>query len=313
MKQLLPMLVLCLGVSGLRAQQTDSPVYYFNPDWSPDGSTLVFESTREGQFAIYTINVDGSDSQKLTDGSANDEQPEWSPDGRQIVFISDRDGYLQLYIMNTDGSGQRRLTNVDDVDYSPSWSPTGDLVTFQSRPERRGDVHDIYVIRTDGTGRTRLTDRQTNDMGPRWSPDGQQILHVRVAPAGLPKNVGEMSGKEIQQVMAKVRNTSEIFVMNKDGSGARNLTHNDVRDWRPRWSWDGSTIYFKSNRNNGPGIFAMNADGSGVHWIADGNIVDEPNISPDGNYFAYSKQVDGKWGLYLYHTGTGTERLVIGG
>src|SRR6185369_10067812 len=99
MKHLL--LMFTFLITGIAQTQTPEPVYYFNPDWSPDGSRILFESTRDGKSAIYTIRPDGSDLKKLTDGQANDGQAQWSPDGRQIVFISDQDGHL-LYLMNSD-------------------------------------------------------------------------------------------------------------------------------------------------------------------------------------------------------------------
>ncbi|HKZ02873.1 MAG TPA: DPP IV N-terminal domain-containing protein [Pyrinomonadaceae bacterium] len=215
MKYLWPML--CILIAAAANAQSQGPAYYYNPDWSPDGSKIVFESTRDGKFAIYTIQVDGSGLRKLTSGEANNEQPRWSPEGRQIVFISDRDGHLQLYMMNADGSQQRRLTNTADLDYQPDFSPKGDYVAFQSRTERASVVHDIYVIRTDGTGKTRLTDQRADYSGPRWSPDGKKILFERSAI--IKKYYREMSKGERDQMSA----SKEIFVMNKDGSNLRQI------------------------------------------------------------------------------------------
>jgi dipeptidyl aminopeptidase/acylaminoacyl peptidase len=94
------LLILSLLITGIAFGQTPEtkPVYYFNPDWSPDGSKILFESTRDGEFALYTVKPDGSGLQKLTNGEANDAQARWSRDGRQIVFISNRDGRDQLYL-----------------------------------------------------------------------------------------------------------------------------------------------------------------------------------------------------------------------
>jgi Tol biopolymer transport system component len=56
----------------------------------------------------------------------------------------------------------------------------------------------------------------------------------------------------------------------------------------------------------------MKADGSKPQKIADGSIVTDPNISPSGKYFVYTKEVDGKSGVYLYNIESKTERLLIG-
>lgn len=311
MKAFLVLLLLLAGPHAARvavvAQEKKAPVYYFNPDWSPDGSKIVFESTKDGNYAIYVVQADGSGLRKLTSGEANDEQPRWSPDGKQIVFISQRDKHLQLYIMDADGSRQRRLTNVEDIDYQPMFSPRGDQVVFISRPEPAGMIHAIYTVRPDGTGRTLLSDQSANDADPHWSPNGKQILFVR-SPI-IKKYYREMSKEDL----ARMRNSMEVFVMNRDGSNLKNLTNNTSRDCCAYWSRDGKTIYFLSERDGSPQIYAMKADRSKARKVADGHVVTAPNISPDGKKFVYTKEVNGKWGLYLYDLGSGKERLLIGG
>lgn len=112
--------------------QTGKPVNYHNPSWSPDGKQIVFESDRDGKFAVYTINTDGSQLTKLTNGAANDEQPRWSKDGRKIVYISDRDGAFHIYLMQRDGSGQMRVSNSSRAEFIPDLSPNGEQVVFVS-------------------------------------------------------------------------------------------------------------------------------------------------------------------------------------
>ncbi|HKQ53749.1 MAG TPA: DPP IV N-terminal domain-containing protein, partial [Pyrinomonadaceae bacterium] len=150
---------LLLLVAGLvLAQEKPAPAHYYNPDWSPDGKEIAFESTRDGKSAIYVVRADGAGLRKLTSGEVNDEQPRWSPDGKRLVFISQRDKHLQLYVMDADGSNQRRLTNVEEIDYQPMFSPRGDWVVFISRREQASVVHALYTVRADGTGRQLLGD-----------------------------------------------------------------------------------------------------------------------------------------------------------
>ena len=313
-KLLLVISIFVAGVVNAQVQET-KPIYYFNPNWSADGKQIVFESTKDGKFAIYTIQTDGTNLRKLTNGEFNDEQPRWSPNGKEVVFISDRDGHLQLYLMNADGSNQRRQTNAPDLDYLPDFSPDGKWVTFMSRKKRTGTIHDIYVIRTDGTERTRLTDEATNEMSPRWSPNGKEILFTRTdsIPKDVEDNFAKMSREERLKAIAKRNSSAEIFVMKKDGSNVHRLTNNDVSDDNPAWSKDGKTIYFVSERDGSRNIYAMKSDGSKVRKIADGSIVTSPNISRDGKSFAYTKEVEKKWGLYIFDIKSGNERLLIGG
>ncbi len=308
MKHLWAILLLLVGsLSCVAQEQKARPVYYFNPDWSPGDKRIVFESTKDGKFAIYTIKSDGSDLKKLTSGEANDEQPRWSPDGKQIVFISDRDDHLQLYLMNADGSNQRRLTNSPDIDYLPDFSPDGKRVVFMSRKERASAIHDIFAIRIDGTERTRLTDAATNEMSPLWSPDGKRILFERNI---VPKpTYREMSRDEV----LGMRRSQELFIMNSDGSGIARLTENDVAESGARWARNGKRIYFVSERDGATNVYSMKPDGSDVRKVADGKIVSNPNVSHDGKRFVYSKEVDKQWGLYVFEIETQKESLIYGG
>ncbi len=289
-----------------QAQQKPTPIYYFNPHWSSDGRTIVFESTKDGKSAIYTIYADGKNLLKLTDGG-EDGQPRWSRDGKKIVFYSQRDGHMQLFLMNADGSDQHKLTNDADFDYLPDFSPKGDYVVFQSRKERPAIAHDIYIIRSDGTNRTLLTDGKNGYTSPKWSPDGKKIVFEQAIVTK--KYYRELSREEMNQM----KNSTEIFVMDKNGKNLKNLTNNNFEDSTPHWSKNGKTIYFMSNRDGSPNIYAMNAAGTKVRKIADGKIVTNPFISPDEKHFAYTKEVGGKWGLYVYEIKSGNERLLIGG
>lgn len=310
------LLILCIIVIGgtyTHAQETKQSLY-LNPNWSPDGSKIVFEVITDGKSAVYTVQADGSGLRNLTGAEAGNGQPKWSPDGRQIVFISDRDDHSQLYLMNADGSQQRRLTNVSDLDYLPEFSPQGDYVVFQSRPEQKSLAHDIYIIRTDGTARLRLTDQMADYTAPKWSPNGKYIFFGKsdFIPKTVQEEMAKMSRDERMKIIAKRNNSEEIFVMNRDSSNVKNLTNNNVRDYDIRLSKNGKTIYFTSERDGSPGIYAMNDNGLKVRKIADGSIVSVANISRDGKYFIYPKNVKGKSGLYIYKIKDGQQRLLIG-
>lgn len=289
-----------------QGQQKPTPIYYFNPHWSSDGKKIVFESTKDGKSAIYKVRADGSDLRKLTDG-AEDGQPRWSRDGKKIVFYSQRDGHMQLFVMSSDGSDQRKLTTDADLDYLPDFSPKGDYVVFQSRKERPAIAHDIYIIRVDGTNRTRLTDGKNGYTSPKWSPDGKKILFEQAVVTK--KYYREMSREE----MSQMKSSTEIFVMDRDGRNPKNLTNNSFQDSTPQWSKNGKTIYFMSERDGSLNVYAMNANGTKVRKIVDGKVVTNPFISPDEKHFAYTKEVAGKWGLYVYDIKSGIERLLIGG
>jgi LysM repeat protein len=80
-------------------------------DTAPAGSgqRVAFMSSRDGNWEVYLVNLDGSGLKRLTNSEARDGLPTWSPDGKSIAFVSDRSGAWAIWVMNADGSNQRKL------------------------------------------------------------------------------------------------------------------------------------------------------------------------------------------------------------
>lgn len=147
----------------------DPPQWNTSPDWSPDGSQLVFRSTRDGNNEIYVMAADGSAERNLTKHPASDTDPAWSPDGSLIAFVSDRTGNEEIFVMDTDGYEPRRLTRNEGKDTYPAWSPDGQFIAFYA--EREGGKNlDIFIMRMDGSDRIQLTTHPEFDGYPAWFP-----------------------------------------------------------------------------------------------------------------------------------------------
>ena len=96
------------------------------PAWSPDGTQIAWESTRDGDDReIYVMDADGGNVRQLTDNALHDEGPAWSPDGRLITFTrSDTvDAPGDVWVMNADGSEPSALTSTPVIEESPDWQP----------------------------------------------------------------------------------------------------------------------------------------------------------------------------------------------
>jgi TolB protein len=256
------------------------------PMFSPDGKKIVFESNRNGNFEIYTINTDGSDIKQLTHDTAFDGTPVWSPDGKWIVFASERDKDSEIYIMNTDGSSQKRITTEKGDDSHPKFTPDGKRIIFCSARTTADLTIDwskqwieIFTMNVDGTDIQQVSHFKAVSTFPALSPDGKKIVFRMVTTqAGFN---WDLSNSE--------RN-SEIFVMNYDGTNPVNISKNAAFDGWPVWGANGKKIVFASNRNgpaNTSQIFMVDADGSNLKQLSDGpGGFTQPTISKDERFIA---------------------------
>lgn len=76
---------------------------------APDSGTIAYMSSADGNWDIFSVEIQGGSARRLTDDPARDGLPAWSPDGNSIAFVSDRSGQWALWVMNKDGSNQRML------------------------------------------------------------------------------------------------------------------------------------------------------------------------------------------------------------
>jgi Tol biopolymer transport system component len=290
------------------AQNAPKPARYYNSSWSPDGKQLLFESTRDGKYSLYTVRLDGTGLQRLTVDTVNNETASWSPDGKEIAFSSDRDGHSDIYVMHADGSGVRRLHRSDSgTFYNPRFSPDGRQIVFQGRFVRASIVELLFVVSSDGSRYHQLTDSTRSSMAATWSPEGRWILFSQQpVEVWLWKDATPEQQRRMQQA-------TRLMAVHANGSGLREWARGPGPIGRPSWTTDGKTIYFRATVGTATSIFAMNPDGTNVRRITGGETVETPTPSPDGRYFTYAKEVAGVSGVYVYDIATRTERLVISG
>lgn len=96
--------------------------------WAPDGTRVVFASSRTGNWELYLIEIATGQEKRLTDHPATDFSPAWSPDGKQIAFLSAREGAWAVYILDIRSGGVRKLIATGDAYPDPfaerlSWTP----------------------------------------------------------------------------------------------------------------------------------------------------------------------------------------------
>ena len=82
---------------------TDQGAADRNPEWSPDDTLIVFGSSRDGDFELYSQAVDGGALNQLTSNDVDDDDPSWSPIANRIAFMSKRGGARDIWTMDPDG------------------------------------------------------------------------------------------------------------------------------------------------------------------------------------------------------------------
>jgi CubicO group peptidase (beta-lactamase class C family) len=230
--------------------------------WSPDGSRIAFHASWELNQEIYTMAADGSDWQRLTHDFAADMMPAWSPDGSTIVFVRGDPADSALFRMAADGSNTAQLADLGGFAHSPTWSPDGRLIAFirgDSDPMAFGEHGSLWVIAADGSEPRLLLEQPVG--APAWAPGGRWIA---------------FESRDEAMPRIKVLNLEEATVTDL-GPGTL-----------PRWSPDGSSLVFASDRNGNLDLFVMARDGSSVQQLTTGPERDTlPLWSPDGRTIVY--------------------------
>jgi Tol biopolymer transport system component len=151
-----------------------------------------------------------------------------------------------------------------------------------------GDL-DIYTMNVDGTDVRRLTSAPGYDGGAFFSPDGKQIVYRAWHPTGDSLRVYQ---DLLKQGLVRP-NRMEIWVMNADGSGKRQITNLGGANFAPFFAPDGKRIIFSSNyrnpRSRNFDLYLVNVDGSGLEQVTTDTEFDGfPMFSPDGRQLVWA-------------------------
>jgi Tol biopolymer transport system component len=271
-----------------RATNTTAPVV--KPS-APTGKIAYSVVTgREPRFfTIWVANANGSNPHQILTHAL---WPTFSPDGKQIAFYGRMEGRSEgLYLANSDGGGITGPVVVGVGVCCMRWSRDGQWIIYTNSPRQNQPGGPIAMVKLDGRYET-IVRLGVDGNGPTFSPDGKQVVFSGCMPntntCGL--MIVPASGGGARQVTTDnggnadwsprgdkiVYQTSDgaghrqIFVVNPDGSGKKQLTNGKSNDGQPVWSRDGGSIFWRSDQNGTAwAIYVMNADGSGQRKLID--------------------------------------------
>ena len=236
--------------SGITALTADKKVWNAAPSVSSDGTRIAYESNREVGVGseIYTMDLDGSKTARVTNDKVWNQNPVWSPDGSKLLFAKGgADGNVDLYQINTDGSNEFRLTQSPAEDgglrLGHAWLPAARVVEASTvdretanlvpvaLPSGSSEVSNkilfaasnfncpdclptgIYAVDFSGANLAQIPG--INGIYPTWSPDFTRIAFVQ---------------------------DGEIHIANADGSDPVTVTHASVNLSSIQWSGSGSQL-----------------------------------------------------------------------
>ncbi|MBI2853310.1 MAG: PD40 domain-containing protein [Chloroflexi bacterium] len=238
-----------------------------SPTWSPDGSAIAFKWPMHTTTpTIGVMNADGTSVRSLPSSTtANPEAsvlggPFWSRDGKRLAF--EVVGGLMI-VMNSDGSETRQVDRLTEPYMGFGMSPDGKKRIVSVYRNETG-YSDIYVKLVDGTGQVLIGNTRTFSAGST----GPGSLH-----AWFPDNN--------RLVLASFKSTPrEIYLMNADGSGLKNLGKGD----QPAVPPDGTKIAFSLDGN----IWVMDQYGTNRIQLTSGAAWDDdPAWSPDSKRIVF--------------------------
>jgi Tol biopolymer transport system component/DNA-binding winged helix-turn-helix (wHTH) protein len=181
-----------------------------NPQFSPDGHQVAFQSDISGTGEIWVSNRDGSHARQLTHmGAIVSNFPRWSPDGKNIVFHSRPKGLASLYVISAEGGAARRLDTGEVDDIGPSWSHDGKWIYFTSR--RTGDAQ-VWKMPASGGPMIQVTKRSGSV--PLESDDGQYLYYI------TNQNVlwrSPLAGGEETEVLSDLAPLGSCYALGKQG------------------------------------------------------------------------------------------------
>jgi eukaryotic-like serine/threonine-protein kinase len=223
-------------VEGPRRRVTQDAADDYDPTLSDDGQTLVFRSRRNGRFAVI-LRRSGSTDETVLTRTAADHYPAVSHDGTRVAYSFSRNGKMPIFIVATNGGAPEQVC--DDCGEIEEWSPRGDEILYLTQHDPSG----VGLLKIGAEKNEAWLQRQGYGIyNARLSSDGEWVVFNartdRLAPAAA----------FIAKVQGNVVTPEKEWILVDTDADA------------PRWSPQSSLLYFWSDRDGSPCLWAQRLD-----------------------------------------------------
>lgn len=176
---------------------TDNPGYDAEATLSPDGTKMIFTSTRDGDLDLYIMDLKTNKTSRVTKELGYDGGAWFSPDGKKIIWRASRPkteaeikdykdllsqglvapNNMEVFTANVDGSNVKQVTNYGQANWAPNFTPDGKHIIFCSNHEyKRGFPFNMYLTDINGNGLEKISRDNGFDAFPMFSPDGKKFV-----------------------------------------------------------------------------------------------------------------------------------------
>ena len=230
-------------------QLTHTPEAEVGLQWTSDGKAVVFSVLANDTSRLYAIGLSGENQREI--GGVPGRTPMLAPDGKRLVYMAGTWTATRLMVSALDGSNARQINDGVPIAWNNHWSPDGKRIAFTGKNES-GEGLAVFVMNADGSERhqvTHITSAEGNAQSPVWSSDGGQLaiqvsnlkthsahIWIVVLGSGEARKLAAHDrpyldetpswfpdGKRIAFQSNRTGNM-EVWVMNADGSGQRQVT-----------------------------------------------------------------------------------------